>query len=281
VVRSGRKILVHGRAVACQARSVRTRTLFGLPASAALPRQRTMVPVQATLRGRWGGSAHVAATRATMAFVGTASAWQSSRTARITRRRSCAAAQIGPDPGHRYVAEALVGSRRPQSVKGIVGEMALPRTATRAGHPLGREGEVSTQALVGGCQGRGPCSISTVAGVQPGFPSADSRASRSRRLLAVHWEARWRVDRRHECALTNTKGCPGALHRLASRGGPGCELWSQLIALFTSSLILFSSVPVHDVSANSTGHMAPSSRFALSLKPSVAYLVLNFSAGLK
>ena len=31
-------------------------------------------------------------------------------------------------------------------------------------------------------------------------------------------------------------------------------------------------------SANSVGHMAPSSRFALSLKPSVAYRVLNFCA---
>jgi hypothetical protein len=166
-------------------------------------------------------------------------------------------------------------------VKEIVGDMALPRTATRAGHPLGREGEVSTQALVVRLS-----RASALLNIDCGRSSARlshrrSRASRSRRLLDVTWEAHRRVDRRHECALTITTGCPGALHRLGWRGGPGCELGSQLIALFTSLLILFSSVPVHDVSANSTGHMAPSSRFALSLKPSVAYLVLNFSAGLK
>ena len=132
-----------------------------------------------------------------------------------------------------------------------------------------------------GCQGRPPCSISTVAGVQPGFPSADR--GRLDRDVSSPWTGRGTGESTAVTSvrLTITKGCPGALHRLASRGGPACVLGSQLIALVTSSLILFSSVRVHDVSANSTGHMAPSSRFALSLKPSVAYLVLNFSAGLK
>jgi hypothetical protein len=57
--------------------------------------------------------------------------------------------------------------------------------------------------------------------------------------------------------------------------------YGQLAAFFTSAVILASSVAVNSCSANSTGQMAPSSRFALSLKPNVAYLVLNFSAGLK
>src|SRR5438132_12561691 len=55
----------------------------------------------------------------------------------------------------------------------------------------------------------------------------------------------------------------------------------QLTAFFTSALILASSVAVNSFSAKTTGHMAPSSRFAASLKPNVAYLVLNFCAGWK
>src|SRR5207249_11311482 len=55
----------------------------------------------------------------------------------------------------------------------------------------------------------------------------------------------------------------------------------QLTAFFTSELILASSVAVNSFRAKTTGHMAPSSRFAASLKPSVAYLVLNFCAGRK
>ena len=51
----------------------------------------------------------------------------------------------------------------------------------------------------------------------------------------------------------------------------------QLTAFFTSVLILTSSAAVNRVSVNEVSHKAPSSRFALSLKPSVAYLVLNFS----
>jgi serine/threonine protein kinase len=46
----------------------------------------------------------------------------------------------------------------------------------------------------------------------------------------------------------------------------------------TSAPILASSVAVSSFSAKAVGHMWPSSRFALSLKPSVAYLVLNFCA---
>jgi hypothetical protein len=41
---------------------------------------------------------------------------------------------------------------------------------------------------------------------------------------------------------------------------------------------LSSSAAVSSFSANEVGHMAPSSTFALSLKPNVAYLDLNFCA---
>ena len=56
------------------------------------------------------------------------------------------------------------------------------------------------------------------------------------------------------------------------------EFSPQLTAFFTSARILASSVAVNVFSAKGVCHMAPSSRFAWSLKPSVAYLDLNFSA---
>ena len=52
----------------------------------------------------------------------------------------------------------------------------------------------------------------------------------------------------------------------------------QLTAFFTSAVILASSAAVNPFSAKAVGHRAPSSRFASSLKPNVAYLVLNFCA---
>ncbi len=49
-------------------------------------------------------------------------------------------------------------------------------------------------------------------------------------------------------------------------------------AFFTSVRIFVSSAAVKFLSANATGHMVPWSRFALSLKPNIAYLSLNLSA---
>jgi hypothetical protein len=46
----------------------------------------------------------------------------------------------------------------------------------------------------------------------------------------------------------------------------------------TSAAIFFSAAAVNFFSAKEVGHMAPSSRFAVSLKPSVAYLDLNLFA---
>src|ERR1700733_8284490 len=52
----------------------------------------------------------------------------------------------------------------------------------------------------------------------------------------------------------------------------------QLTALLPSAPIRASTAAVNSFSAKAVGHMAPSSRFAESLKPNVAYLVLNFCA---
>src|SRR6266576_6129178 len=59
------------------------------------------------------------------------------------------------------------------------------------------------------------------------------------------------------------------------------EISPQLVAFFTSAPILASSAVVNSFSAKPVGHMWPSSRFALSLKPNVAYRVLNFCASWK
>ena len=71
----------------------------------------------------------------------------------------------------------------------------------------------------------------------------------------------------------------GGSHNGAGWAGSGAQELAQLTALFTSALIFASSVAVNSFSAKQVGHMAPpSSRFASSLKPSVAYLELNFFA---
>src|SRR5205823_7311249 len=78
----------------------------------------------------------------------------------------------------------------------------------------------------------------------------------------------------------------GILKRLANaKYGVSLARWSlrgspapQLTAFFTSAPILASSAAVNFVRAKAIGHMFPSSSFALSLKPNVAYLVLNFCA---
>src|SRR5262249_29173097 len=55
----------------------------------------------------------------------------------------------------------------------------------------------------------------------------------------------------------------------------------QFTACFTSAAIRFSSAAVSFVSAKAIGHMEPSSRFAVSLKPNIAYRSLNFPASRK
>ena len=67
-----------------------------------------------------------------------------------------------------------------------------------------------------------------------------------------------------------------ALQKILARAQGG--LAPHLTAFFTSAPILASSAAVSAFNAKAVGHRAPSSRFAVSLKPSVAYLVLNFCA---
>src|SRR4029077_7111924 len=74
---------------------------------------------------------------------------------------------------------------------------------------------------------------------------------------------------------------PGALHPDQVVAVRDVRRRRQRTAFFTSAASCFSSGAVSSFTANSTGHRAPLSRFASSLKPNVAYLALNFSAGLK
>ena len=69
--------------------------------------------------------------------------------------------------------------------------------------------------------------------------------------------------------------------RFAGIGRSGFGGGAQPTALFTRAAMLFSSAAVSFVSAKSVAHKLPSSSLALSLNPSVAYLVLNFWAGRK
>ena len=92
------------------------------------------------------------------------------------------------------------------------------------------------------------------------------------------WACYWRATPNHPPRWT-------LAHLLVSDGGSDLqsrpEARLQLTACFTSAAIFASSAAVSSFSAKVTGHRAPSSRRALSLKPSVAYRVLNFSAGWK
>src|SRR6266540_657402 len=73
----------------------------------------------------------------------------------------------------------------------------------------------------------------------------------------------------------------GNVQRRRLRVRPRGHAGPQLTAFFTSALILASSAAVNSFSAKEVGHMAPSSRFASSSKPNVAYLDLNLCALLK
>src|SRR3972149_3109114 len=79
------------------------------------------------------------------------------------------------------------------------------------------------------------------------------------------------------CAFSS-RGNVSSRPTIPPRAGPSGELSPQLTAFFTSAPIFASSAAVNSFSAKATGHRASSSRFAASLKPNVAYLVLNFCA---
>ena len=70
---------------------------------------------------------------------------------------------------------------------------------------------------------------------------------------------------------TRRSGCP-------SEWGDGDKLNAHSTACFTRALSLASSSGVKAVSAKAVGQQVPSSSFATSLKPSVAYRALNLYA---
>src|SRR5215218_5982537 len=114
--------------------------------------------------------------------------------------------------------------------------------------------------------------------LRPRSGGADRRARREHRLRASELGGRAAPG---GAAAGGPRGLAGggavAGGRRGVRALQAQEL-AQLTALFTSALIFASSVAVNSFSAKEVGHMAPSSRFALSLKLNVAYLELNFLA---
>ncbi len=77
-----------------------------------------------------------------------------------------------------------------------------------------------------------------------------------------------------------TRNCRRAA-RCSARAPPTTPPRPHPTAFLTSALICACSASVSPRSAKATGHMSPSSRAAASLKPSVAYLVLNLLAAWK
>jgi hypothetical protein len=98
---------------------------------------------------------------------------------------------------------------------------------------------------------------------------SDVRLERSTRAAALE---RGRDVWKGECSSAYEDACAGSQQSKRVRGN---EHGPHFTALFTSAAILFSSAAVSSISAKDVGHMPPSSRFAWSLKPNVAYLDLN------
>src|SRR6185369_14576320 len=69
-----------------------------------------------------------------------------------------------------------------------------------------------------------------------------------------------------------------ALRRAPETRSEGRGAGSQRMASLTRAPMRCSSAAVRRVNANEVGHIAPSSRFASSLKPNVEYLDLNLCA---
>src|SRR6266540_2884685 len=128
--------------------------------------------------------------------------------------------------------------------------------------------------------GSAGASIAHCASVRSCRLAAATLATRSPVVFRFAWslthlpETSSVIDHRH--AGTSTTG--NTSYEASPRAGSSGLLSPQLTAFFTSAPILASSAAVNSVRAKAVGHMAPSSRFALSLKPNVAYLVLNFCA---
>jgi len=107
--------------------------------------------------------------------------------------------------------------------------------------------------------------------------SCRCRCPRWRRQRAVASTQRPPASTVAEGAFDHVAGAVGG-SVVGDWAGSGFRSWAQLTAFFTSAAIFASSAAVNSFSAKATGHRAPLSRFAASLKPNVAYLDLNFCA---
>src|SRR5437867_7139692 len=109
-------------------------------------------------------------------------------------------------------------------------------------------------------------------------------AKRSAIILALGFAGRQCVGPADPFCLGLTTEMIGARFWLSDNlsrhaGSPRADRRSRPVAgqfsdsaFFTSAAVLASSAAVNPFSAYAAGHMFPSSRFALSLKPNVAYL---------
>jgi hypothetical protein len=156
---------------------------------------------------------------------------------------------------------------RPAGQRGLDGRRPSSRSSSITS-TTSRLGSAATRA-----DGGSPSALAHIwrTGLGTARPSVTSGARRPHRVPALGLRV-------HMCpqapAVVNTASMgPGA--------GSSGLLSPQLTAFFTSAPILASSAAVNSVSAKEVGHMAPSSRFAVALKPNVAYLSLNFDAGVK
>ena len=115
----------------------------------------------------------------------------------------------------------------------------------------------------------------------PGRAHGEGRGRAQAAFQSLALSARQGTAQSGACIPGKGVPCPTLPSATAPGAGPDGEPGLQLTAFFTSSPILALSSAVNVVSAKAVGHMVPSSRFASSLKPSVAYLELNFCAAWK
>src|SRR5262249_19055045 len=104
----------------------------------------------------------------------------------------------------------------------------------------------------------------------------EGQTERTRGVTAAtggHLQARGRPGRPAPGAGEEPRPGDTQVGRGPLAGRAADRLSCQLTAFFTSAAILASSAAVNSGRAKAVGHMAPSSRFALSPKPSVAYLL--------
>ena len=95
-------------------------------------------------------------------------------------------------------------------------------------------------------------------------PAAPGRVDLIQMALEFQRDTRW-----GKASMYRRDGSRRGTLKRHGIAGRGRHVLPQLTALFTSAPILTSPAAVNSFSAKAVGHMSPSSRCALSLKPSV------------